>query len=130
VRVGLLAHHALREGGLAEGLTAVAGGVLDVEDHLGEGGEVEVVVALAELELPDALGARPFEGEVALVAEVELEDARVVLPTAGADRLDGPALDGEARVVVDRARRVGAVVVGGVGARADDAPVEREGGMA
>jgi len=113
---------AVRGGGLAQGLAAVAGGVLDVEDHVGEGGEVEVVVALAELELPGALGARPLEGEVALVAEVELEDARVVLPAAGADRLDGAALDGEARVVVDRARRVRAVVVGGGGTRADDAP--------
>ncbi len=86
-------------GSAAQYLPALAGGVVEVQDDVGDGIEVELVVLRRQLDTPAADRPGQFERQVTLVAEVQLEHARVVLRTRGRDRLGGRVLADDPWVV-------------------------------
>ena len=68
-------------------VAAAAGRVADMQDHVGDRGEIEVVVARVEHQVPGADRALPFERQPPLVAQIHLEEPGVSLPAARGDGL-------------------------------------------
>src|SRR5206468_1841284 len=81
---------------LPQRLAALARGVTKVDDHVGDGREIELVRVAGKLDEPVAHRSGAFEGQIPFVAEVQLEESAVVLARAGRDRLDGADLVAEA----------------------------------
>jgi nucleoid-associated protein YgaU len=96
---------------LTKAISAVAGRVVQLEDDVADGVEVEVVAVGIERESPIADCASALEGQVAFIAEAEFELAAVALAAAGRDRFDQRAVDPEARVVAGIRRVATAPVV-------------------
>src|SRR5213592_1053077 len=61
-----------------EQAAAVARGVCDAQDEVGDGFEVEGVAFLWQVDLPAGDGAHVLEGQVALVPEVKFKHPTVV----------------------------------------------------
>src|SRR3989442_208532 len=95
---------------LGELLTAVARSIAEREDHVADGGIVELTNGVGQLQSPLADCAGTFEREVAFVLDRPVKQSRVVLAVAGDNRLNGPVAILETAVVPGRAGvRVGAV---------------------
>lgn len=94
----------MRERGGAQRHPALAGGVAEMDDHVGDRVQVELGDLGGQLELPLPDRAAALEREVALVAQRRLEEAAVVVTRAGHDRLQRPAVVAEALGLVALAR--------------------------
>ena len=86
-------------GRLAQGSAAFAGGVVEVQDQVGQRVQVEVVVLRRQFDAPPADRPEILERQVPLVPEAQLEQARVVLAAGRRDRLARGVLADDARVV-------------------------------
>ena len=69
-----------------QAFSALARGVVDVQDEIAQGVHVEVVVLRGHLDAPPADSSAIFERQVAVVAEVDFEETRIVYAAGGRDR--------------------------------------------